>query len=88
LPNYLQLQHQLNGGFLDRERSQGSPKFSSADELARDTLRAIELNKALLVWPRQARQAWLFSRLAPGLLQRLSIRFVARQRAAQAAHVS
>jgi hypothetical protein len=79
------LQHQLNGGLLDRERSQGSPKFSSADELARDTLRAIERNKALLVWPRQA---WLFSRLAPGLPQRLSIRFVARQRAAQAAHVS
>ena len=28
--------------------------------------------------------AWLFSRLAPGLLQRMSIRFVAKQRAAQA----
>jgi hypothetical protein len=52
--------------------------------LARDTLRAIERNKALLVWPRQARTAWLFSRLAPGLLQRMSIRFIAQQRAAQA----
>jgi hypothetical protein len=55
--------------------------------LARDTLRAIERNKALLVWPRQARTAWLFSRLAPGLLQRMSIRFIAQQRAAQATRV-
>ncbi len=49
----------------------------------RDTLRAIERNKALLVWPRQARMAWRFARYAPGLLQRMSIRFVAQQRAAQ-----
>ncbi len=67
---------------------QRSAKFSSADELARDTLRAIERNKALLVWPRQARQARLFARLAPGLLQRMSIRFVDRQRAEQAARAS
>ena len=56
------------------------------DRLANDTLRAIERNKALLVAPRQARFAWLFTRLAPGLLQRMSIRFVAQQRAQQAAH--
>jgi hypothetical protein len=65
---------------------QRSSTFSSADDLAKDTLRAIECNKALLVWPRQARLAWLFSRLAPGLLQRMSIGFVNKQRAAQAAH--
>jgi NAD(P)-dependent dehydrogenase (short-subunit alcohol dehydrogenase family) len=79
------------GGFVGRDfyrMGQRSSSFSSADELAKDTLRAIERNKGLLVWPRQARTAWLFSRLAPGLLQRMSIRFVAQQRAAQAAHVS
>ncbi len=79
------------GGFVGRDfyrMGQRSSTFSSADDLAKDTLRAIEKNKALLVWPRQARQAWLFSRLAPGLLQRMSIGFVNKQRAAQAAHVS
>ncbi len=79
------------GGFVGRDfyrMGQRSSTFSSADDLARDTLRAIERNRALLVWPRQARQAWLFSRLAPGLLQRMSIRFVNHQRAAQAARVS
>jgi hypothetical protein len=45
-------------------------------------------NKAQLVAPRQARTAWLFSRLAPGLLRRMSIRFVAEQRGQQAAHLS
>lgn len=76
------------GGFVGRDfyrMGQRSDAFSSADDLARDTLRAIERNRALLVWPRQARTAWLFSRLAPGLLQRMSITFVNRQRAAQAA---
>jgi NAD(P)-dependent dehydrogenase (short-subunit alcohol dehydrogenase family) len=75
------------GGFVGRDfyrMGQRSSSFSSADELAKDTLRAIERNKGLLVWPRQARTAWLFSRLAPGLLQRMSIRFVAQQRAQQA----
>lgn len=79
------------GGFVGRDfyrMGQRSATFASPDDLARDTLRAIERNKALLVWPRQARQAWLFSRLAPGVLQRLSIRFVAQQRAQQAAHAS
>ena len=77
------------GGFIGRDfykMGQRSSTFSSADDLAKDTLRAIECNKALLVWPRQARLAWLFSRLAPGLLQRMSIGFVNKQRAAQAAH--
>jgi hypothetical protein len=53
------------GGFVGRDfyrMGQRSEKFSSADELARDTLRAVERNNALLVWPRQARQAWLFAR--------------------------
>ena len=42
-------------------------------------------NKALLVKPRLAHAQWLFARLAPGLMQRMSIRFVERQRAMQAA---
>lgn len=75
------------GGFVGRDfykMGQRSSTFSSADDLARDTLAAIERNKALLVWPRQARTAWRFSRLFPGVLQRMSIGFVNKQRAAQA----
>lgn len=74
------------GGFVGRDfyrMGQRSTTFASADDLAADTLRAIERNKALLVWPRQARMAWRFARYAPGLLQRMSIGFVAKQRAAQ-----
>ena len=54
------------------------------DRLARDTLRAIERNRALLVKPRRAHAQWVFARLAPGLMQRMSIRFIAAQRASQA----
>lgn len=74
------------GGFVGRDfyrMGQRSTTFASADDLAADTLHAIERNKALLVWPRQARMAWRFARYAPGLLQRMSIGFVAKQRAAQ-----
>ena len=55
-----------------------------ADRLARDTLKAVERNKALLVRPRSAHAQWLFARLAPGLMQRASIRFIASQRSHQA----
>lgn len=55
----------------------------SADKLARETLRAVERNKAILVAPRESRLAWTFARLAPNLMQRMSIRFVAEQRQAQ-----
>ncbi|MET0995321.1 MAG: short-chain dehydrogenase, partial [Mycobacterium sp.] len=50
---------------------------------ARDTLKAIERNKALLVKPRRAPAQWLMARVAPGLMQRMSIRFIAGQRAHQ-----
>lgn len=76
------------GGFVGRDyylRGQGMNKAYDPDRLARDTLKAIERNKALLVVPRRAHASWLFARLAPGLLQRLSIRFIAQQRARQAA---
>jgi hypothetical protein len=46
-------------------------------------LNAIERNKALLVVPKRAHASWIFARLAPGLLQRLSIRFIADQRSRQ-----
>ena len=54
-----------------------------ADRLAQDTLRAVERNKALLVKPRRAHAQWVLARLAPGLMQRMSIRFIADQRARQ-----
>jgi NAD(P)-dependent dehydrogenase (short-subunit alcohol dehydrogenase family) len=56
-----------------------------ADRLARDTLEAVRRNKALLVRPRSAHGQWLFARLAPGLMQRASIHFIASQRSDQAA---
>ncbi len=77
------------GGFVGRDyylRGQGMSTAYSPDRLARDTLRAIERNKALLVVPKRAHASWVFGRLAPGLLQRLSIRFVADQRSRQLAN--
>jgi NAD(P)-dependent dehydrogenase (short-subunit alcohol dehydrogenase family) len=74
------------GGFVGRDyylRGQGVKTAYDPDRLARDTLKAVERNKALLVVPRRAHASWMFARLAPGLLQRLSIRFVARQRTRQ-----
>ncbi len=74
------------GGFVGREyylKGQGIKTAYDPDRLARDTLRAIAANKALLVKPRRAHAAWLLARWAPGLMQRLSIRFVAAQRDAQ-----
>lgn len=76
------------GGFVGRDyylKGQGIKIPYDADRLARDALVAIERNKALLIKPRTARAQWLFARLAPGLMQRASIRFVESQRAMQAA---
>lgn len=75
------------GGFDGRKyfiQGAGVKQAYSADRLAQDTLKAIEKNKALLVKPRSAHGQWLFARLAPGLMQRASIRFIAGQRAHQA----
>jgi NAD(P)-dependent dehydrogenase (short-subunit alcohol dehydrogenase family) len=74
------------GGFVGRDyylRGQGMKNAYSADRLARDTLKAIGRNKGLLVKPKQAYASWVFARLAPGLLQRGSIRFIADQRKRQ-----
>ncbi|WP_102144775.1 SDR family NAD(P)-dependent oxidoreductase [Mycobacterium hubeiense] len=76
------------GGFVGRDyflTGQGVKTAYNADKLAHDTLRAVERNKAVLVKPRRAHAQWLFARLAPGLMQRLSMRFVAQQRAGQRA---
>jgi NAD(P)-dependent dehydrogenase (short-subunit alcohol dehydrogenase family) len=79
------------GGFVGRDyylRGQGMKNAYSADKLANDTLKAITRNKALLVKPRQAYASWVFARLAPNLLQRMSIRFIADQRRRQAANAA
>ncbi|CRZ18310.1 short chain dehydrogenase [Mycolicibacterium neworleansense] len=79
------------GGFVGRDyflQGQGVKTAYDPDRLAADTLRAISRNKAILVKPRRAHASWLFARLAPGLMQRLSTKFVASQRAGQAAHHS
>jgi NAD(P)-dependent dehydrogenase (short-subunit alcohol dehydrogenase family) len=76
------------GGFVGRDyylRAQGVRRAYDPDRLARDTLRAIRRNQALLVVPRQARAVWLFGRIAPRLVNRLSVRFVEAQRSRQRA---
>jgi NAD(P)-dependent dehydrogenase (short-subunit alcohol dehydrogenase family) len=73
------------GGFVGRDyflQTQGGKPYD-ADRLARDVLRAVEKNKAILVKPRIARGQWLFARLAPTLMNRLSMRFIQSQRAKQ-----
>jgi NAD(P)-dependent dehydrogenase (short-subunit alcohol dehydrogenase family) len=73
------------GGFVGRDyflQAQGGKPYD-ADQLARDVLQAVEKNKAILVKPRIARAQWLFARLAPTLMNRLSMRFIKGQRAKQ-----
>jgi NAD(P)-dependent dehydrogenase (short-subunit alcohol dehydrogenase family) len=75
------------GGFDGRNyflQGRSTKAAYPADRLAQDTLKAVERNKALLVRPRSAHGQWLFARLAPALMQRASIRFIASQRAHQA----
>lgn len=73
------------GGFVGRDyflRAQGGNPYD-ADRLARDTLRAIERNKAILVKPTVAHAQWWMARLMPGLMNRMAMRFVAGQRTRQ-----
>ncbi|NVN52900.1 SDR family oxidoreductase [Mycolicibacterium hippocampi] len=73
------------GGFVGRDyflQSQGGKAYD-ADRLARDTLRAIDRNKAILVKPTVAHAQWLFARAAPVLMNRLAMKFVAGQRSRQ-----
>ncbi|AFM18780.1 short-chain alcohol dehydrogenase [Mycolicibacterium chubuense NBB4] len=72
------------GGFVGRDYFlQNQGKAYDADQLARDTLRAIERNKAILVKPAVAHAQWWFARLAPVLMNRMAMRFVAGQRTRQ-----
>nr|WP_090344729.1 SDR family oxidoreductase [Mycolicibacterium malmesburyense]CRL76476.1 short-chain alcohol dehydrogenase [Mycolicibacterium malmesburyense] len=74
------------GGFVGRDyflQAQGGKPYD-ADRLARDVLRAIEKNKPILVKPRIAHAQWMFARFAPTLMNRVSMRFIADQRAKQA----
>jgi NAD(P)-dependent dehydrogenase (short-subunit alcohol dehydrogenase family) len=74
------------GGFVGRDyflQAQGVKTAYDPDQLARDTLRAIERNKAILVKPRLAHAQWLVGRLAPGVMQRMAIGFITRLRAGQ-----
>lgn len=69
------------GSFAGRDyflKTQGGKAYD-ADRLARDTLRAIDRNKAILVKPAVAHVQWLFARAAPVLLNRMAMRFVAGQ---------
>ncbi len=73
------------GGFVGRDyflQAQGGKPYN-ADRLARDTLRAIEKNKAILVKPTVAHAQWLLARVAPVLMNRLAMRFVGEQRSRQ-----
>lgn len=73
------------GGFVGRDyflQAQGGNPYD-ADRLARDTLRAIERNKAILVKPTVAHAQWWMARLMPGLMNRMAMRFVAGQRTRQ-----
>jgi len=75
------------GGFVGRDyflRSQGGKPYD-ADRLARDTLRAIDRNKAILIKPNAAQAQWLLARVAPVLINRLAMRFVSGQRSQQIA---
>jgi hypothetical protein len=75
------------GGFVGRDyflQAQGGKPYD-ADQLARDTLRAIEKNKAILVKPAVAHAQWLLARAAPALMNRLAMRFVGDQRSRQVA---
>ncbi|MDF3282942.1 MULTISPECIES: SDR family oxidoreductase [unclassified Gordonia (in: high G+C Gram-positive bacteria)] len=74
------------GGFTGRTyylSGQGIRTPYPADRLASDTLRAIGRNQPLLVVPAQARMAWRFARISPGLMQTMATRFVAGQRERQ-----
>ncbi|MDP2773219.1 MAG: SDR family oxidoreductase [Nocardioides sp.] len=66
-------------------KGQGVRRPHDPDVLAQEVLQAVADDRGLLVTPRTARMTWLFSRLAPVTMQRMSVRFVAKQRALQAA---
>lgn len=58
----------------------GSRVLYPADRLARDVLRGVAANKAIIVAPVAARSLWRLSRLSPGLVEALAIRRFERER--------
>lgn len=66
-------------------KGQGVRRPLDPDVLAGQVLDAVAANRGLLVTPRTARVTWLMGRLAPRFVQRMSIRFVAKQRSMQEA---
>ncbi|HET6168085.1 MAG TPA: SDR family oxidoreductase [Marmoricola sp.] len=60
---------------------QGIRRPLRPDDLAAQVLAGVRANRAMVVAPRQARIAWRVGRYLPGLTQRMSTRFVAKQRA-------
>jgi NAD(P)-dependent dehydrogenase (short-subunit alcohol dehydrogenase family) len=69
-------------------KGQGVRRPHDPDVLAEEVLDAVRENRGLLVTPRTARATWLVGRLAPRTTQRMSIRFVAKQRGLQAARAA
>lgn len=66
-------------------KGQGVRRPHDPARLAQEVLDAVRQDRGLLVTPRTARVTWLFGRLAPVTTQRMSVKFVAKQRALQAA---
>jgi NAD(P)-dependent dehydrogenase (short-subunit alcohol dehydrogenase family) len=72
------------GGFVGRDYFlQNQRRAYDADRLARDILRAVERNRAILVKPAVAHAQWWVARLAPTLMNRMAMQFVAGQRRRQ-----
>jgi len=65
-------------------KGQGVRRPLDPDVLAAQVLDAVRRDEAMLVTPRTARITWRIGRLSPRLVQRSSIRFVAKQRRWQA----
>lgn len=59
----------------------GSRVLYPADRLARDVLRGVAANKAIIAAPVVARSLWRLSRLSPALVEALAIRRFERERA-------
>jgi NAD(P)-dependent dehydrogenase (short-subunit alcohol dehydrogenase family) len=79
------------GHFNGREyyaAGQGGRRPLDPDVLAAQVLAAVRANKAMLVTPLSSRFTWRLGRIAPGLIQRASIRFIDKQRRMQAERAS
>jgi short-subunit dehydrogenase len=69
-------------------KGQGVRRPHDPARLAQEVLEAVREDRGLLVTPRTARMTWRFGRLAPVTTQKMSVRFVAKQRKLQAARAT